>query len=110
MIAVVGMQRNWLSRVLALGLLFGAASPSSGLTGEASEISWQERRLHQPNSSQRQREVQGQVFIYDGLTYGAVAQAMDEHFDRIENMMFTQIRHPAPPGGGAGYVEEDGCE
>jgi hypothetical protein len=35
---------------------------------------------------------------------------MDEHFDRIENMMFTRIHHLPPSGAGPAVVEDDGCD
>jgi hypothetical protein len=36
---------------------------------------------------------------------------MDQHFERIENMMFTRVHHLPPPGAGVpAYLEDDGCE
>ena len=99
------MQHRW----ILFGLLFAAGS-SIGAAGELRETGWQEERLERPSEKQRLRESHGQVFIYDGLEYGVVVRAMDEHFDRIQNMMFTQIHHPPPPGKKTGYVEDDGCE
>lgn len=72
--------------------------------------SWQERRLMQPTAAEQMRERRGMVFIYDGLEHGTVQRAMDEHFDRIQNMMFTRIHHLPPGGVGTAAVEDDGCE
>jgi hypothetical protein len=71
---------------------------------------WQQSRLLHPSAGQRQREASGRVFIYDGLDYATVQQAMDEHFDRIDSMMFTGIRHPPTTPSGPVMVEEDGCD
>ena len=51
-------------------------------------------------------EAKGRVMIYDGMPIDVVDRAMDEQFDRIDHMMFTRIRHPAPEGE---EVEDDGC-
>jgi hypothetical protein len=82
-----------------------AAAPAGG---DASR--WQERRLLQPSEAERRREHDGAIFIYDGLAYGTVDRAMDQHFERIENMMFTRIHHPPPSGSGPAYLEDDGCD
>jgi hypothetical protein len=71
---------------------------------------WQERRLLAPTPGEREREREGQVFIYDGMENSRVQRALDLNFDRIENMMFTRVHHPAPSGAGPVYVEEDGCD
>lgn len=93
-------------------VLLVAASPGSAGTwsADAADGGWQERRLMQPSKSQRLQEEKGTVFIYDGLELGTVQKAMDDHFDRIENMMFTRIRHLPPSGSGPAMVEDDGCD
>lgn len=73
-------------------------------------LSWEERRLFQPTTSQLKQERRGGVFIYDGLEYATVKRAMDENFDRIDNMMFVRIKHPPPPGTDEPLVEDDGCD
>ena len=81
-------------------------STISGAVGD-----WQLDRLMSPSIAQRAAESRGAIVIYDGLEHGQVGEAMDEHFDRIQNMMFIRIRHLPPTGaGGAGSVEQDGCD
>ena len=93
-------------------LWFVAAAPGSAGTqgADAAVTSWQERRLMEPSESQLRQEEGGTVFIYDGMEHGTVQKAMDEHFERIENMMFTRIRHMPPSGSGPTLVEDDGCD
>jgi hypothetical protein len=51
---------------------------------------WQYNRLFSPSPADRKFEERGDVIIYDGLTDIEVNKALDEHFDRIQNMMFTR--------------------
>ena len=51
---------------------------------------WQTVRLFYPSAADRKAEEKGRVMIYDGMTDREVSRAMDEHFDRIEYMMFTR--------------------
>lgn len=97
---------------LGLTLWLGLALPGMAAAADARQATttWQESRLFEPSESQLAQEQRGQVFIYDGLEIGKVQQAMDEQFDRIENMMFTRIHHLPPTGAGAAEVEDDGCE
>ena len=72
---------------------------------------WQIEQLLQPGHARLAAEARGGVFIYDGLEAGVVADAMDSHFDRIQNMMFIRIHHSPPTGaGGEAMVEDDGCD
>jgi hypothetical protein len=105
------MNGDWFKHALA-GAFFLAVATPIGADGATDPFgpSWQEKRLMQPSSSQRLQEGRGQVFIYDGLEHGTVQRAMDEHFDRIENMMFTRIHHLPPSGAGPAVVEDDGCD
>jgi hypothetical protein len=105
------MNGDWFKHALAGALFLAVATPivADGAT-DPLVPSWQEQRLMQPSSSQRSQEGRGRVFIYDGLEHGTVQRAMDEHFDRIENMMFTRIHHLPPSGAGPAVVEDDGCD
>ena len=69
---------------------------------------YQHKMLFSPSSSVLAAEARGRVMIYDGLRYATVTRAMDEQFDRIENMMFvgTVIEQE----DGKLEVEEDGCD
>ena len=66
---------------------------------------FQERRLLSPTASQQRMEEQGRVYIYDGLQEGAVDQALDTQFDRVQNMMFVGVRHTADDG--EEYADDD---
>ena len=50
---------------------------------------WQLRRLFHPNEAQLQNERHGRIFIYDRLPDRVAQRAVDEQFDRVEHMMFT---------------------
>ena len=71
--------------------------------------SGQERRLMEPSGKELTDESRGKVFIYDGLEADKVDRAMDEHFERIDSMMFTRTQYPAPSGNGT-VTADDGCE
>lgn len=76
----------------------------------AASSDWQMQRLMEPSAAQRAQEMRGSVVIYDGLESSLVATAMDEHFDRIQNMMFVRIHHLPPSGAGGAVIEDDGCD
>jgi hypothetical protein len=71
---------------------------------------WQTNRLMAPTPAQLAAESKGQVFIYDSLDIHQVESAMDANFDRIQHMMFTRVRHPAPTPNTPAYLEDDGCD
>jgi len=52
---------------------------------------WQTNILTNPSEHQLQREKQGKVTIFDGLTDRLVDDIMDTQFDRIESMMFVRV-------------------
>lgn len=71
---------------------------------------WQKKRLLTPTESTVQDEKEKQkVFIYEGLTLADVEKALDQHFDRVEHMMFVSTILP-PTAAGVLRTEEDGCE
>ena len=69
---------------------------------------YQLRRLFDPTKSESVAEKKGKVHIYDGLSSAQVDDALNHHFKRIDNMMFTQIVHIDEQG--EQYVEDDGCD
>jgi len=76
---------------------------------------WQMQRLLHPTPAQRERERQGQVFIYDGLTDKDVERAMDLGFDRLSSMMFVNVKKTKDVSGaateeGPEEPDDDGCE
>ena len=64
--------------------------------------------LFTPSESLLKAEARGRIMIYDGLDIAMVEKAMDEQFERIDNMMFVGIRHPVADG--EFVAENDGCE
>jgi len=77
---------------------------------------WQYNRLFNPSPMALESEQQGAVVIYDSLTDVTVKQALDQHFDRIQNMMFTRTvitdENGDPkidPVTGNQLAEDDGC-
>jgi hypothetical protein len=71
---------------------------------------WQIKRLMMPSDAQLAAENKGQVYIYDSLDIDKVNNAMDQHFDRIQYMMFTHTHYPPKSGGGQAEVEDEGCD
>jgi hypothetical protein len=76
----------------------------------------EKRRLFEPTASERAEEEEGRIYIYDGLPDKVVEEAVDEEFDRIENMMFIRTKKTNPDGSvrkdpktGQVQVEDDGC-
>ena len=78
-------------------------------TVAATNISdYQLRRLFEPTISEYVAEKKGKVHIYDGLTSSQVDDALNNHFERIDSMMFTRIVQIDDQG--EQYVEDDGCD
>ena len=69
--------------------------------------SYQEKMLLTPSESTLKAEAKGRIMIYDGLESEIVDRAMNEQFDRIDNMMFIRTRNT--PGDGEYFVEDDDC-
>ena len=90
--------------LITAALLIGAGA--LGPAGAADQ--YQNQVLFSPSSATLEWEAGGRVMIYDGLKYTTVMRAMDEHFDRIENMMF--VRTVYEQDDGEELVEEDGCD
>ncbi|MGA7950173.1 MAG: hypothetical protein WCA45_08470 [Thiobacillaceae bacterium] len=75
----------------AVVLLVALGGVSAAQSDEADKNlhDWQVRRLMQPTTQERRGEQSGKVYIYDGLTDKEVDRALDQHFDRMEAMMFV---------------------
>ena len=69
---------------------------------------FQMKTIYEPASYVLNREARGAVTIYDGFTSQEVDQVMDDHFNRIENMMFTRVVVTSPDG--EVEVMDDGCD
>ena len=97
---------------LLVGLLISTTSVAYSADDQVAKTShsdWQIARLMTPTTAQLQAESKGQVFMYDSLDINEVEAAMDSNFERIENMMFIRIHHPAAHSGGDGEIEDDEC-
>lgn len=69
--------------------------------------SFQHKMLFMPTESMLKAEAKGRIMIYDGLKSETVHRAMNEQFDRIDNMMFVRIHHEQDNSESS--VEDDGC-
>jgi hypothetical protein len=104
--------RKWIGSLCAASMLLcwmpAAADHKKGygLLGDSHDL----RRLMQPSPVELASEQRGHIHIYDALEINQVNAALDENFDRIQNMMFTRIHHLPPTGSGPAEVEDDGCE
>ena len=78
----------------------------SGNASAGGVDAWQEKQLMAPSETLLLAEANGRVTIYDGMPIEMVEHALDQQFDRIDNMMFTRIRHTTEQGE---VVEDDGC-
>lgn len=76
-------------------------------TSTFAENSFYEKTLFTPSDSMLKAESRGRIMIYDGMDNETVNRAMDEQFDRIDNMMFTRIHHVHD--NGEEYIDDDGC-
>jgi hypothetical protein len=80
-------------------------------------LTWQQRRLEYPTKPELQWESKNRVMIYEGMKDREVEHAFDNHFDRIESMMFVNTvvtdENGEPlkdPETGRVMTEPDGCE
>lgn len=76
--------------------------------GASGYSDYQLRRLLAPTAGEINAESNGKVHIYDGLSSAQVDDALNRHFPRIDNMMFTRIVQIDEQG--EQYVEDDGCD
>ncbi len=74
------------------------------------------RRLFDPTEAEVASEAEGRIYIYDGLTDVDVQRALNEEFDRVDNMMFIRTKKTDEQGEvkrdentGAVQYEDDGC-
>lgn len=74
------------------------------------------RRLFEPSAGELQDEANGRTYIYDGLRDTDIERAMEEQFERVDNMMFIRVKPTDEKGEvlknketGEELVEDDGC-
>ena len=80
-------------------------------------LTWQQRRLEQPTEAELQWERNNHVMIYEGMKDREVEHALDNHFNRVQSMMFVNTvvtddkGNPLKdPESGDVVVEHDGCD
>jgi len=83
---ITGLQRKF---VLAMAIAIIASASSSAWARSNPAYEWRMQQLFSPDAEQLYREQQGFVYIYAGLTEQEIAQALDQHFERIQSMMFV---------------------
>lgn len=77
---------------LGIGLIIFLSSLNTiSVAGEDLEQDWQLKRLNSPTEQQLRSE-RDKVFIYDGLYARQIDAALDDHFDRIDHMMFVRVK------------------
>lgn len=96
---------------VAVGLFLVSATPRAA---DVRDIEL--RRLLEPTEAELQQEAAGRIYIYDGLRDTDVERAMEEEYERIENMMFIREKKTdekgevlKDPATGQDVVEDDGC-
>ncbi len=70
--------------------------------------SFYQKTLFEPSDSILKAESRGRIMIYDSMDSETVDRAMDEQFDRIDNMMFVRTHYIQASGDH--YVDDDGCD
>lgn len=101
--------RNFLFSVKHSLRIFPVTILLTSMPHQANAVdSFQEKMLFDPPESMLLAEARGRIMIYDGLDSNSVNRAMDEQFNRIDNMMFTRIHHAQE--NGEVEIEDDGCD
>ena len=97
-----------------MGALFLAVIISACST---QHLTWQQRRLENPTAAEIQWERNNHVMIYEGMKDREVNHALDNHFNRVQSMMFVNTvvtddnGNPLKdPESGEVVVEHDGCD
>jgi hypothetical protein len=100
-----------LTIISVTAILFG-----SRLAAAADIADIELRRLFDPTDAELASEAEGRIYIYDGLTDRDIQRALNEEFERVENMMFIRTRKTDTDGAlkrnkdtGVVEVEDDGC-
>jgi hypothetical protein len=100
---------------MAVGLLsFANLSSGAELDPDKALHDWQVQRLMEPSPRDLEKEQNGYVYIYDGLTEREVDTALKTQFPRIQNMMFVGTLktdthgEPLQDAASGRYVQESG--
>jgi hypothetical protein len=100
------------TKLLICGLALGACDVAIGKDVRDIEL----RRLFEPTVAEQRAETSGRIYIYESLRESDVSRAMEEEFDRVENMMFIRVKQTDEKGRevkdketGAPVMQDDGC-
>ena len=91
-----------LNNVLMVSLLITITTPA------LASDSYQHKMLFTPNTGMLMAENKGRIMIYDGMNSDVIDVALNEQFDRIENMMFVRVVNVQADG--EEIVDEDDCD
>ena len=94
------------TRLAGIGILVACSLLFAGTASSMDKYQFQV--LFEPTPDNLEAEARGRIMIYDGMKYATVNRAMDEQFERIENMMFVRTVYQQEDG--ELEVEEDGCD
>jgi len=94
----------------ASALCYGVVAQANAESSLGEDLDYQQRLLMYPTPSQLAAEERGKIHIYDSLEMSVIDNALDQQFDRIENMMFIRIHHLPSTGAGPAEVEDDACD
>lgn len=97
------MKTNNITIAITLSCLMWGSSALS-----AREANWQIEMIHEPSAAQLKVEQKGRIYIYDGLDDADVELAMNNQFDRLDNMMFVRTQVVTPEG--ETETDDDGCD
>ena len=99
---------------ISMAVLSVALSACASVT---QPLTWQQRRLEQPTTAELQWERNNHVMIYEGMKDTEVNHALEDHFNRVQSMMFVNTvvtddkGNPAKdPESGEVVTENDGCD
>lgn len=85
------MEHKKLKNIMAAIVIAGISQGVSAVSAVGEEDRWQMKQLLAPSQGQLERESEGDIVIYTDLHEETVDLAMNEQFDRIENMMFVRM-------------------
>jgi len=93
-----------------------AGTAMTNIPGKSLEA-WQLGLINNPDDYMLKREAKGLIFIYDRLLDSQVDEILDNHFNRIDSMMFTRVKVTDSKGDvqidpetGDELTEDDGCD
>jgi len=109
--------REYTLAVIVTTWLLNVPAGIAGAEEADSMRAWKLGLLFNPGEQQLRLEGKGRVVIYDNLKSSDIERALEEQFDRIENMMFVSTLITDDEGNymrdretGGIVIEDDGCD